>query len=220
MKDKKTEETIERLSRKSPETIILLGAPGSGKDTQAEFIQDALGYQIISTGDLMRILAGHNDNVRSLMNKGELIPDSIVEDELISAFILLPDTQPVILDGYPRNLEQARKLNDILTQNNRHLDKVILIDIDEKDAVKRISVRKVCSKCANISDDPSDTCSECGGRLSARDDDKPVAVKKRFKVFSETIKPMIDYYRNEGILAIVDGNPAPQAVKDEIRKVL
>jgi adenylate kinase len=220
LKDKKTEEVIEDIERKSPETIILLGAPGSGKDTQAESLQDALGYQIISTGNLMRILAGHNDKVRDLMTRGELIPDSIVEDELISAFILLPEGQPVILDGYPRNLDQAKKLNEILKQNNRHLDKVILIDVTEKEAVKRISVRKLCSKCGNISSEKGDTCSECGGRLSSREDDKPASVKKRFLVFSEATKPMIDYYKNEGVLAIVDGNPTPDKVRDEIKKVI
>lgn len=220
MKDKKAEEAVEEIERKSPETIVLLGAPGSGKDTQAEYLQDALGYLTISTGSLMRILAGHNDKVRDMLGRGELIPDTIVEDELISAFILLPEGQPVIVDGYPRNLDQAMKLNNILVENNRHLDKVILIDVTEEDAIKRVSLRKICSKCGNISAEKGDTCSECGGRLAIREDDKPNAVKKRFEIYKESTKPMIDYYNNEGILITVDGSPSPETVREEIKKVL
>jgi adenylate kinase len=220
LRDKKSEEIIEEIERRSPETIILLGAPGSGKDTQAEFLQDALGYQIISTGELMRILAGHDEKVREMIGKGELIPDTIVEDELISAFILLPEGQPVIIDGYPRNLDQAMKLNSILTENNRHLDKVILIDVTEKDAVKRISVRRICAKCGHISAEKGASCSECGGKLTNREDDKPAAIKKRFEVFEKTTKPMIEYYQKEGVLVTVDGSPAPEVVRDSIKKVL
>lgn len=220
MRDKKTEKALENLERTAPETIVLLGAPGSGKDTQAGYLVEGLGYQMICTGDLMRILAGHNDKVKAMLEKGELIPDSIVEDELISAFILLPDGQPVILNGYPRNLEQAEKLNEILAENKRRLDKVILIDVSEETAVKRISTRKVCSKCGDISANPSDTCEVCGGRLTQRNDDEAEAVKKRFKIFDEATAPMIEYYKKEGLLAVVDGSPSPEEVKKEIQKVL
>jgi adenylate kinase len=158
--------------------------------------------------------------VREMIGKGELIPDTIVEDELISAFILLPEGQPVIIDGYPRNLDQAMKLNSILTENNRHLDKVILIDVTEKDAVKRISVRRICAKCGHISAEKGASCSECGGKLTNREDDKPAAIKKRFEVFEKTTKPMIEYYQKEGVLVTVDGSPAPEVVRDSIKKVL
>lgn len=220
MKDKKTEAAIEEIERKSPETIVLLGAPGSGKDTQAEFLAEALGYQTISTGQLMRILAGHDDKLRDMMVRGELIPDTIVEDELISAFILLPEDQPVIIDGYPRNLDQAQKLDEILAKNNRHLDKVLLIDVSEKEAVKRISIRRVCSKCGNISAEKGNTCSVCGGRLTVREDDKPASVKERFKVFREATKPMIDYYEKQGVLVKIDGSPVPEVVRESIKKIL
>jgi adenylate kinase len=220
LKDKKAESSIEEIERTAPETIVMLGAPGSGKDTQANYISDALGYQIVSTGDLMRILAGHDENVREMMSKGELIPDTIVEDELISAFILLPDAQPVILDGYPRNIEQAKKLNDILEKNNRRLDRVILIDVTEEEAVKRISKRKMCSKCGDISADKGDTCKDCGGRLSQREDDKPTSVKKRFEVYKKATEPMIAYYKDEGILVTVDGSPVPETVRESIKKAL
>jgi adenylate kinase len=220
LKDKKSEEVIEEIERTAPETIVILGAPGSGKDTQAKYLSDALGYQIVSTGDLMRILAGHDEDVRQKMASGELIPDTIVEDELISAFILLPDAQPVILDGYPRNLGQAQKLKEILAKNNRQLDRVILIDVTEQEAIKRISIRKICSKCGNISADKGDTCKDCGGRLSQREDDKPISVKKRFEIFEKSTEPMIEYYKKDGVLVVIDGQPAPEIVRDSIKKAL
>lgn len=204
-----------------PETIVILGAPGSGKDTQSEFLADALGYKIISTGDLCRILAGHNEEVKKLMEKGDLIPDSIVEDELISTFALLPDEQPVILDGYPRNIEQAKKLNTILEQNARKLDRVIYISVTEEEAIKRIGRRRICERCGAFSVyTGKEICGECGGALAVREDDKEAAVKERFKVFHERTEPMINFYKEEGKLAEVDGNLKPEEVREEIKKAL
>lgn len=206
--------------RVAPETIIILGAPGSGKDTQSHFLVNALGYQVISTGELMRILAGHNEEIHQMLEKGELIPDSVVEDELISAFILLPEDQPVILDGYPRNLRQAEKLEEILSQNNRRLDKVIFIELSEKEAIKRIGIRRVCEVCGHFTSSKEKSCPECGGSLVTREDDCAEAVRRRFALFHEKTEPMIDYYKKRGILAVVDGAPSPEVVRESIRKVL
>jgi adenylate kinase len=205
--------------RTAPETIIILGAPGSGKDTQAGFMVDALGYQIISTGDLMRILAGHNDEVHNMIEKGDLIPDTIVEDELLSAFVLLSDGQPVILDGYPRNVEQAKKLEGMLTENNRKLDKVIYLKVSDTDLIERISKRRLCDDCEHIQIG-GDKCELCGGTVHLREDDKPEAVKHRLEVFHKATEPMIELYRAEGKLLEIDGKPAPEAVRDEIKKAL
>ncbi len=210
--------TIEE--RTAPETIIILGAPGSGKDTQAEFLSETLGYQIISTGELMRIVAGHNEEIHEKLKKGELIPDSIVEDELISAFVLLPDGQPVIIDGYPRSLEQAKKLIDILKENNRMLDKVIYIELSEKDAISRISKRRVCEACGSFTSNKNKTCPNCGGKLTVREDDKPKSVKRRFKIFKENNEPIVDFYEEMSVLSRVDGTPSPEEIREEIRKVL
>lgn len=219
--EKEAAEVIEtEMTEKSPESLVILGAPGSGKDTQAQFLAESLGYQIISTGDLMRILAGHNDKIRDMLTRGELVPDSIVEDELISAFVLLPEGQPVILDGYPRNLEQAKKLEKILAENERKLDKVIYINVSESEAVKRLGKRRICLACNTLTDDRDKVCKECGGKLTQREDDKPGAIKRRFKVFHEITEPMIEYYQKQGVLIEVDGNPEPTGVKEEIKKAL
>jgi adenylate kinase len=205
--------------RTAPETIVILGAPGSGKDTQAGFLAQALGYQIISTGDLMRILAGHNDRVHEMIEKGELIPDSVVEDELISAFVLLPEGQPVILDGYPRNMNQAQKINKILGENHRQLDKVLYLSVPDADLVERIAKRRVCKACGNIQIG-GEACQNCGGKVTLRNDDKPESVKKRLAVFHETTEPMIEYFKKQGVLLEIDGRPAPKEVKEKIRKAL
>lgn len=215
----KSEVFIEEIERKSPETIVILGAPGSGKDTQANYLVEALGYEIISTGDLMRILAGHDEKVAAMMKKGELIPDSVVEDELISAFVLLPDGQPVIVDGYPRSVEQAKKLETILAQNQRQLDKVIYISVTDENLVKRIAKRRVCKDCGNIQIG-GEKCEVCGGELTVREDDKPESVQKRLNIFHEKTEPMISYYKKLGILAEVDGNPPPETVRESVRKIL
>lgn len=203
------------------ETIIILGAPGSGKDTQSEFLKESLGYQIISTGDLCRMLAGHNEQVKKSMERGELVPDSIVEDELISTFALLPDEQPVILDGYPRNIEQAKKLGKILEEYNRKLDRVLYITLPVEEAVKRLGKRRICSACGKITvKGNKDICEYCGGSLIQRKDDNEVSVKKRMKIFEENIKPLIEYFREIGILREVDGTPSPEVVREEIKAVL
>lgn len=216
----KTIEIDENIQdRTAPETLVILGAPGSGKDTQANFLVEALGYQIISTGDLMRILAGHNDEVHDMLEKGELIPDSIVEDELLSAFVLLPEGQPVIIDGYPRNLEQAKRIDKILAENSRKLDKVIYLKVPDADLLERIEKRRICDACGQIQIGGK-KCETCGGSLVLREDDKPEAVKKRLEVFHQATMPMIEYFRGEGKLVEIDGKPVPEVVKDSIKKAL
>ena len=204
---------------KAPETIVMLGAPGSGKDTQANYLVEALGYQIISTGDLMRILAGHNDEVHNMIEKGELISDSVVEDELLSAFVLLPEGQPVILDGYPRNIDQAHKLNNILGENGRKLDRVIYLSVPDDALITRIEKRRVCKDCG-FSQIGGTKCNSCGGKIDIRKDDKPESVKNRLKIFHDSTEPMIEYFREEGRLVEIDGRPVPEVVRDSIKKAL
>ncbi len=219
MKDKATEIIENKIERKAPETIVILGAPGSGKDTQAEYLVEALGYQVISTGELMRLLAGHDEEIRKMMENGELIPDATVEDELLSTFVLLPEGQPVILDGYPRNLEQAKKLHRMLVENNRILDRVIYINVSDEEVVKRIGKRRVCERC-NLVQIGGDTCNKCGAKTQIRRDDKPDSIKKRLEVFHNVTEPVISYYKEQGIYAEVDGNPSPDSVREAIRRIL
>lgn len=202
------------------ETIVFLGAPGSGKDTQIGFLVEALGYQEISSGELIRLRAQHDEELHKSIEKGELVPDDIVDDEIISAFALLPDEQPVVLNGYPRTIEQAKKLPRILAENNRKLDKVVYLKVDDNDLVKRIGKRRICAKCGHFTDDSHDTCPECGGTLKLRDDDTKRAVKKRLEIFHDEIEPIIAYFKNEFNFCEVDGNPSIDEVKNNIKKIM
>lgn len=202
------------------ETIIILGAPGSGKDTQAEFLVDALGFQIISSGELIRLRAQHDDDLHDALEKGELVSDDVVDDEIISVFALLADEQPVILDGYPRTLEQAEKLDKILLDNNRKVSKVLYIKVPDEDLVKRIAKRRVCAKCGKFTSDEHKSCPECGGKLVQRDDDTPKAVKNRLEIFHKTTEPVISFYKERNLLLEVDGKPSIEKVRDSIRDII
>lgn len=202
------------------ETIVILGAPGSGKDTQVEFLVDALGYKEISSGELIRMRAQHDEGLRKSMEKGELVSNDVVDDEIISVFALLPDEQPVILNGYPRTLEQAQKLSIILKENNRRLDKVIYIKVDDKELIKRIGMRRVCKRCNHFTDNSFKLCPECDGELVTRKDDEPKSVKNRLELFHKETEPVIDFFGKNYDLCEVDGNPSIEEVKENIRKVL
>ncbi|MDD3678830.1 MAG: nucleoside monophosphate kinase [Patescibacteria group bacterium] len=201
------------------ETIIFLGPPGSGKDTQAEFLVEKLGFQLISSGKLIRLRAEHDDELHDILKKGDLVPNNIIDDEIISIFALLPDEQPVILDGYPRTLEQAKKLDLILSENNRKLDKVIYINVPDKDLINRIKKRRVCSSCQKFTMDKFEACPYCGGKLTQRNDDTPETLKNRLKVFHQNTKPVIEYFKERRVLLEVDGSPSIDRVKESIRRL-
>jgi len=202
------------------ETIVFLGAPGSGKDTQIDFLKEALGYQVISSGELIRLRGQHDEDLRKITEKGELVPDDIVDDEIISVFALLADEQPVIINGYPRTLSQAQKLPKILTENNRKLDKIVYLKVDDDNLITRIGKRRICSKCGHYTDDNHQSCPECGGKLTQRDDDTKEAVKKRLEIFHKETEPVINYFKEKFNFCEVDGNPEIEKVRENIKKVL
>jgi len=201
------------------DTIILLGAPGSGKDTQAEFLVEALGFQIVSSGELIRLRATHDDELHDLLQRGDLVSDDVVDDEIISVFALLPDEQPVLLDGYPRTLEQAEKLDKILAENNRKVDKVLYLKVPDEDLAIRIQKRRVCSKCGKFTSDDHKTCPDCGGALTLRNDDTPKAVKNRLEIFHKTTEPVIEYYKERNLLHEVDGRSSIEKVREGVREL-
>jgi adenylate kinase len=201
------------------DTIILLGAPGSGKDTQAEFLVEALGFQIVSSGELIRLRATHDDELHDLLQRGDLVSDDVVDDEIISVFALLPDEQPVLLDGYPRTIEQAEKLDKILAENNRKVDKVLYLKVPDEDLVARIQKRRVCSKCGKFTSDDHKSCPDCGGALTLRNDDTPKAVKNRLEIFHKTTEPVIEYYKERNLLHEVDGRSSIEKVREGVREL-
>jgi adenylate kinase len=201
------------------ETIIIVGAPGSGKDTQAQFLVEALGFQIVSSGELIRLRATHDEELRDLLEKGDLVPDSVVDDEIISVFALLPEEQPIILDGYPRTIEQAGRLDKILLENNRKIDKVLYLKVPDEDLAKRIQKRRVCSKCGKFTSNENQSCPNCGGSLTIRQDDTPKAVKNRLEIFHKTTEPVINFYKERSLLHEVDGRSTVERVREGVREL-
>ncbi len=186
--------------------IIFIGPQGSGKGTQAKIISEELDIPHISTGDLFRALEGElKHEVDSYINKGALVPDELTV-KILKERISQPDCkQGFILDGFPRNINQAK-----LLQNITKIDKVIEIDISDELAIQRISSRISCKKCSavynTITNPPrrQDICDRCGGELYRRADDNPDAIKKRLQTYHKETKPILDMYKDK--LISIDGN--------------
>ena len=196
--------------------IILLGAPGSGKGTQAKKLMDNFGFPHISTGNLLRQAIAEGTEIgkqaKAIMAAGNLVSDKIVLD-LIRVSLDSPSSHSgFFLDGYPRNIAQAESLDELLTSINQPLDHAILIDVDSDTLVKRLSGRRMCSltgKILNIyySDQSEiDECLSAGGELIQRSDDNIESITNRINVYREQTEPLLEYYQSMGLLIIADGN--------------
>ena len=196
--------------------IILLGAPGSGKGTQAKKLMDNFGFPHISTGNLLRQAIAEGTEIgkqaKAIMAAGDLVSDKIVLD-LIRVSLDSPSSHSgFILDGYPRNIAQAESLDELLTAINQPLDHAVLIDVDSDTLVKRLSGRRMCSltgKILNIyySDQSEiDECLSAGGELIQRSDDNIESITNRINVYREQTEPLLEYYKFRGLLIIADGN--------------
>lgn len=184
--------------------IILLGPPGAGKGTQAKTLAEKLNLPHLATGDLLRqnVSCGSElgKQAKGFMGRGELVPDALVT-KMLAQRIDQPDTKRgFILDGYPRNINQAEALDDILKQKNIAVDSVVYLDSSESVIIQRLSGRLVCSKCGanfhikNMPPKIDMICDNCGGKLYERSDDKEETVKKRLEVYSRESFPLIQYY--------------------------
>ena len=195
--------------------IILLGPPGSGKGTQAEMLSKTYGIPHISTGDILReeVMKGTplGEKVKVYMNKGELVPDELVIEILKNRLQEADCKKGFILDGFPRNLRQAKALDIILSDVNLKIDAVVYIDVTDEEIMRRLSLRRTCKVCGRIYNlyyNPpkhDEKCDICGGDLFIRDDDRPEVVEKRLKVFNEETKPLIDYYAEKRLLVRING---------------
>ena len=195
--------------------IVLLGAPGAGKGTQAKKLIDKYGIPQISTGDILRQNVAEGTplgkKAKSYMDKGELVPDSvvlgIVEDRLKKDDC----KKGYILDGFPRNTAQAEALDKILASLGMSLTGVLSIDVPKDDLMKRLTGRRTCKGCGqiyNVYFSPSKNervCDKCGGALFQRGDDKEETIKRRLDIYDAQTAPLIDYYKKGGILKSVTG---------------
>jgi adenylate kinase len=211
--------------------IILLGPPGSGKGTQAKRIEQTYGSIQLSTGDMLRATTDSDTElgrrIKAIMDSGQLVSDDIIV-EMINHRIVQSDCGGgFILDGFPRNVPQAKALNAMLAEHGLKLDHVILLDVDEAALVDRLSGRFTCAQCGASYHDRYNrprrdgVCDICGGtEFTRRADDRPEAVKARFEIYRDQTAPILPYYRDHGILRRVDGMADIEAVTHEIDRIL
>lgn len=205
--------------------IILLGPPSSGKGTQAAFITEQFDIPHISTGDILRqnIREGTElgRNAKSYMDRGDLVPDSLVNEMMAERLSRRDCEGGFLLDGFPRTVEQAHKLDEILGDEHK-IDSVIEIDVDVDELVSRAVGRRVCPKCSasfHIRNHPSergDLCDKCGERLIHREDDVEATVRNRLRVYEERTGVLTHFYQDRGIVNKVNGNASPVEVSKEI----
>tara|TARA_B100001013_G_C24547581_1_gene417292 strand:+ start:341 stop:961 length:621 start_codon:yes stop_codon:yes gene_type:complete len=200
--------------------IVLLGPPGAGKGTQGSLISEYFEIAHITTGNALRInrdLKTEYGTPRSFMDRGELVPDSIV-NEIVE--VEIKKAEGFVLDGYPRNKEQAEYLSTIT-----EIDKVIYLDVANKELIKRLSGRRVCPSCGenyHIEFRPPERngkCDSCGDRLIQRSDDEKDTILNRLRVFSEYTKPILGYYNNREGFTKIEGRDNPEDVWESIRKI-
>ncbi len=200
--------------------LILLGPPGSGKGTQAELFENRLGLKKISTGDILRDAIRKGTELGKLakehINRGELVPDDVVVALVEEA--LKKTSDGYILDGFPRTIEQAKRLDRILEKLGKKLDAAVLFAVPDEEIIKRLSARRVCPKCHavyNMVTKPpkrDEICDICGTPLVMRDDDKPETVRRRIEVYRRDTEPLVDFYRNRGLLVEVKAEGDPEEV--------
>jgi len=196
--------------------IVLLGAPGAGKGTQAAVLSKTFGMVHVASGDLFRRALEEKTELglkaRAFMEKGELVPDEVTISMVLER-IRKPDCRKgVLFDGFPRTLSQAKALDSRLAGERKAVDRAVYIEVPEDELVKRLSGRWICRKCQapyhELSSPPAvaGRCDACGGELYQRADDKEETVRERLKVFFSQTVPIIDYYDRQGKLVRVDGN--------------
>ena len=210
--------------------IIMLGAPGAGKGTQAKKIAAQYSIPHISTGDIFRANIKNNTELgqkaKTYMDKGELVPDSLVVDLIMDRFKEADCANGYVLDGFPRTIPQAEALDNALKANGEKVDFAINVEVPDENIINRMSGRRACVGCGatyHIKYNPTKVegvCDACGEKRILRDDDKPETVKNRLSVYHEQTQPLIDYYNKAGVLAEVDGTKDMEDVFKDIVNIL
>ena len=210
--------------------IIMLGAPGAGKGTQAKQIADKYQIPHISTGDIFRANIKEGTELgakaKTFMDQGLLVPDELVV-ELVADRIVKDDCKNgFVLDGFPRTIPQAKALDEALAKMGEKMDYAVDVDVPDENIIRRMGGRRACVSCGatyhivNIPTKVEGICDKCGKEVVLREDDKPETVQKRLHVYHEQTQPLIDYYKDQGILKSVDGTRPMEAVFADIVQIL
>jgi adenylate kinase len=213
--------------------LVLLGPPGAGKGTQAQLLKDQLEVPLIGSGDLFRYHLREQTplgrQAAEYVNQGLLVPDEITIGIILDKVLGLTSRSGFLLDGFPRTTDQAVALETALAESSRGLDRVVFINVDGPELLRRLGGRYTCRECQapntpseagrDLAESGSDqaTCVNCGGQLYQRDDDRPEAVQRRLQVYQDETFPLLDFYRQRGLLTEVAGTGS---VDDVNRRVL
>ena len=210
--------------------IILLGAPGAGKGTQAAYLRDQWGVAHISTGDILRAEVRDGTELGTVahgyMERGELVPDAVIIRMMEARLHSLGESAGYILDGFPRTVAQAEALDDMLRRIGHRLDAVVNLEVADGELIRRLTGRRVCPRCSavyHVETMPpkvADICDVCGARLIQRKDDRREAIANRLAVYQAQTAPLIAYYRARGTLVTIDGTIGVPHVAAAIRQAL
>lgn len=210
--------------------IIMLGAPGAGKGTQAKMIADKYGVPHISTGDIFRANIKNGTELgkqaKEFMDKGLLVPDELTVKLLLDRVAKDDCSNGYVLDGFPRTIPQAEVLDKELAALGESVDYAINVEVPDENIINRMSGRRACLKCGatyhvvNVPSKKEGICDVCGSELVQREDDKPETVKNRLSVYHDQTQPLIDYYETKGVLRSVDGTIPMEQVFAAITEIL
>ncbi len=207
--------------------VILLGAPGSGKGTQSKALAAKYGFVHLSTGDIFRAEIAQatalGQKAAEYVKSGRLVPDAVVTEMVAGR---LEPGQKYLLDGFPRNVDQARSLDGMLSAQKSAVDIVILLDLSREEAINRLSSRRVCGKCGEVFNiltrkpAAEGKCDKCGGQLLQRDDDTEATARRRLMVFEDLTQPLVSYYKAEQVFHEVNAVQPAEAVTADLCKVI
>ena len=210
--------------------IVMLGAPGAGKGTQAKMIAEQYGIPHVSTGDIFRMNIKNGTELgkeaKTYMDKGELVPDELTVRILLDRVAQEDCKNGYVLDGFPRTIPQAEVLDAELTKLGDAIDYAINVDVPDENIVRRMSGRRACVSCGatyhivHIPPKKEGICDKCGAELILRDDDKEETVKNRLNIYHAQTQPLIDFYTNKGVLKTVDGTVDSAEVFAAIKAIL
>ncbi len=208
--------------------LVLFGPPGAGKGTQAQLLKEQLQVEHVSSGDLFRHHLSNGTELgelaRGYMNRGVLVPDDVTIGMVMDRINQMADTDGFLLDGFPRNVNQAEALDQALTESGRHIDRVVHISVGDEELVRRLSNRYICRSCQkpfarnSATGAAPERCDDCpdGGDIYQRDDDTAEAVANRISVYHQETAPVLGFYLARGVLADIPGEGAVEAVNESV----